>query len=187
MKKAIFLGIVFIVFAGACNKVKQLADINVDFPFDQMVNVPAVNLNGSEIFSPGGLFLPFPAVPVASNSKQQMANYNTAAEKVVKVDLKRMALTIVSPPEENFNYLDNVQLYLSANNLPEVLIAYQYNIPKGQNTLNLETVTGVNLKDYYLQDTIYLRMTAHINALPAQSGEQLKISTVFHMLANPLN
>jgi len=65
-------------------------------------------------------------------------------------------------------------------------VAWEYNIPKGQTQLNLTTNTSVNLKNYFIQDTIYFRLQAHINAIPA-TGTQLNIASVFHLLANPLD
>jgi hypothetical protein len=66
-----------------------------------------------------------------------------------------------------------------------MLLASDYSIPKGQTTLVLNIGNDVNLKNYFLQDTIYFRMTAHINSVP-YSGRRLNIASVFHMLANPL-
>jgi len=95
-------------------------------------------------------------------------------------------MQILSPATQNFDFLDTVQLYMSAPMLPEVLMAYQYNIPKGSTTLNLTTITEVDMKSYFLADTMYLRMRTYINAVPA-SGTQLNIATTFHMIANPLD
>jgi hypothetical protein len=79
-----------------------------------------------------------------------------------------------------------VQLYISAPLLPQVLVAYDYGIPKGQTTLNFVTVGDLDLKNYFLADTMYLSMRTHINAVP-ESGTQLNIATTFHMTANPLD
>ena len=104
----------------------------------------------------------------------------------VKVDLKKLSVQILTPPTQNFDFLDTIQLYLSAAGQPEMLVAYQYVIPKGATTLDFFTVTDVNLKNYFLADTMYFRMRARINTVP-EGGTKLNIASVFHMLANPLD
>jgi hypothetical protein len=185
-KITVLAGLLFFVFAMACNKVRQLANINVDIPYSTTINIPGTAVDAGLPFPPQGISLPFPAFPIATNSKQQLAQNNTIAEKVIEADLKTLSLTIVSPPDLTFDFVDSVRLYISAKNLPEQLVAYEYNIPKGLHTLNLTTNTNVNLKDYFLQDTMYFRFYTHINSLPPKTDGQLNVAAVMHVLANPL-
>jgi len=188
MKKMMLMaGIVLIGSSMACNKVKQLANINVNIPYSSQITIPLFAGDSAGIaLPPGGATLPFPVLPVATNSQQYLSEYNTSSSKILDVDLNSLAMQILSPASQNFNFLDTIQVYISANSQPEMLVAYMYNIPKGLTTLNLITNTGVNLKNYFVQDTIYFRLNAHINAIPA-SGTQLNIASVFHLLANPLD
>jgi hypothetical protein len=186
MKKSFILFTIAIcVIVAACSKVKDLANISVDLPYSQQVSVPVDTSYVAGVPIPGGITLPFPSVPFATNSKDIMAQYKTSADKIIKVSLKGLSLQILSPAGQNFDFMDSIQIYMSATTQPEVLIAHQYEISKGQTTLTLVTDTSVNLKDYFVQDTISYRLTTHINATPPQ-GTQLNISSVFHLLANPL-
>ncbi len=188
MKSLIILAnLSLLLFATGCRKVKQLANINVDIPYSQVIEVPAVpGYNYGVPLPAGGVLLPFPAIGLPTNSEQYVIQYNTSIEKVTSVDLKSMAISIQLPADQNFDFLDNISVYISANALPEMLVAYKNEVPKGLKTLEMFTVTSVNLKNYYLQDTVYFRITSHINSVPP-GGEQLKLTSVFHMLANPLN
>ena len=114
-----------------------------------------------------------------------MVTYSTAANKIISVGLQSLALQIQAPATQNFDFLDSVQVYISAAGQPELLVAYQYSIAKGQTTLNMNPVTDVNLKNYFVQDTIYFRLTTHVNAIPA-TGTQLNIASSFHVQANLL-
>lgn len=187
MKRAIIAAILALasVYTG-CSKIKKLADINVDIPYNTQVSVPQVQGDTAGISLPMGVSLSFPSIAVATNSQQYLKTYGTAANMVTFVYLKSLAIAIISPTNRNFDFLDRVDLYLSAQDLPEQLVASQNNIPKGASTLNLVTNTSVNLKDYFVKDTIYFRLDARINAIPP-AGEELNISSVFHMTANPLN
>ena len=185
MKKFILCSAIISAFFTGCSKVKSLADINVDIPYEQQVQVPAV-AGYSDIFPlpPGGVSLPFPAVAVATGSKGYLDQYHTSSSKVVSVSLKGLNLVIQAPQGETFDFLDSVQLFISAPAMPEILVAYDYNIPRGQTSLSIP-VTNNDLKNYFLQDTMYFREQMHINALPA-AGTGLDIKSVFHLVANPL-
>jgi hypothetical protein len=180
-------GIAFVALFASCNRITQLANINVNIPYSAQVTVPQVPGDAAGIpLPPGGISLPFPTMPIATNSQQYIAEYQTSAAKIVDVDLQSLALQILSPADQNFNFLDSVEIFISTSTLPEMLVAYAYDIPQGQTTLNLTTETNLNLKTYFIQDTIIFRMSAHINAIPA-SGTQLNIASTFHLLANPLD
>lgn len=171
----------------SCEKTTNLADINVDLNYNQTVTIPSVpGYNFGVPLPSGGVDLSFPAVPFATQSQTYVTEYNTSVEKIKKIDLKKMDMLVKSPDSLNFDFLDRVDIYVSSKTLPEVLVGYAENIPKGSKSLNLFTITSVNLKDYFVKDTMYMRMQAHINAVPPPGGV-LETKTVFHMLANPLN
>jgi hypothetical protein len=170
----------------ACNGIKNLANINIDIPYSSQVSVPDVPGYTTGIPLPTvGLDLPSVTVGFATNSQTYLSQYGTAANMVVSVTLKGMNIQIQSPPGQNFDFLDNIQIYMSAKGQPEVLAVSQSSIPKGTTTMVLTPNQELNLKNYFVQDTIYMRLAGHINALPA-AGEQLNINSVFHLVANPL-
>ena len=186
MKKTLLsCAIIVIALNTGCKKVKDLANISVDLPYTQQVTIPPVD--GYTFGFPlpaGGVGLPFPRVSLPTNSKAYLEQYHTTSAKVIKVGLKSMVIELTAPLSQNFDFLDTVQLYISAPSQTEILAAYQYNVPKGQTTLIL-TTSDVNLKDYFLQDTMYLRTNMHVNAVPAP-GAQMNIKSVFNLVANPL-
>src|ERR1017187_5675450 len=88
MKKMIFLALGLMTIATGCNKIKQLANINVDIPYTSQVNVPAVPGDAYGVALPqGGISLPFPTVSFATNSQQYLSEYNTSSSKILDVDL----------------------------------------------------------------------------------------------------
>lgn len=187
MKKTILMcSVALVALTTGCKKVKDLANISVDIPYTQQVTIPSNS--GYEFGFPlpaGGASIPFPAVAITTNSQSYLDQYHTTASKVIKVALKGLVLELTSPPGQNFDFLDSVQIFISAPSHPEMLVAYKYNIGKSQTTLTLITSNDVNLKDYFLEETMSLRTTMHINAVPAP-GAQMNISTVFNLVANPL-
>ena len=99
--------------------------------------------------------------------------------------LSNINMQIIAPPDQYFDFLDTIQLYISTETQPEVLVAYQYNIPKWMKQISLVIVPNVNLKNYFVQDSITVRLNAHINAIPA-SGTEVQLSGKFSVTANPL-
>jgi len=188
MKRIMYLGLVIVIAViGGCSKVKQLANINIDIPYTAQISVPEFAGDTAAIgLPPGGVSLPFPAIPVITNSQQYVAQYKTSTDKIVSFDLTKMQVQITAPNGQNFDFMDSIAIYISANTQPEILVAYQYTISKGQTTLVLNITPNLNLKNYFIQDTMYFSINTHVNAIPA-SGTQLNISSSFHLLANPLD
>jgi hypothetical protein len=187
MKKTMVLAAIGIVLFSACSKIKQLANINVDIPYSQQFSVPQVAGDTQGVALPaGGISLSFPAVGFATNSQQYISQYNTAVSLITDVDLKSLELQILSPATQNFNFIDSVQIYISAPSQPLVLVAYEYNLPQGSTSLNLTTLTSVNLKNYFVQDSIYFTLVTRLNAIPA-TGTQMNMAAQLNLLANPLN
>ncbi len=184
MKKITVL-LVLVAFA-ACQKVKNLANISFNVPYSQTISVPGVPGYLYGISLPdGGLDLPFPAVTVATNARQYFDQYHASSKNVVSVYLSSLDMQVIAPPNQFFDFLDSIQLFISTETQPEVLVAYEYNIPKFQKEIILSVVPGLNLKDYFVQDSMTVRLNAHVNAVPA-SGTQLQISGQFRCTANPL-
>lgn len=188
MNKIISVAMIAIIFLlPGCIKVGQIGNINFNVPYSQQVDVPQVADDSFGTALPaGGISIGLPAVGFATNSGQYLVTYNTSASKITTVDLKSLSLQILAPATQNFDFLDSVQVYISAQDQPKMLVAYQYSVAKGLTTLSMNTVTDVNLKNYFIQDTIYFRINTHVNAIPA-TGTQLNIASSFHVLANLLN
>ncbi len=179
--------VALIAFFAGCSKLKQIANINVDIPYTAQIAIPPLSVDTAGAALPaGGLSISLPSVSFATNSAQYIAQYHTAANMIINVDLESLSLQLAAPANQNFDFLDSVQLYISADGQPEVMVAWLYSVPKGQSTINLSTNKNVNLKNYFVKTTMTYRLQAHINAVPA-SSTLLNIGSVFHMLANPLN
>ncbi len=185
MKKLLIPAVAIAMLAG-CVKIRQIANINVNIPYTQEIAIPKYNGVPAGLPIPfGGAQLSTPRVAMATNSQAYLAQYNTIAEKIVSLDLAALSIEIAGNTRQNFDFMDNVQVYVSGKQHGEVLLAYQNNIPRGQKLLNLNTAADVNLKDYFLEDSMYYRVETHINAVP-ESGETLRVNSTFHLVANPL-
>lgn len=185
MRKALLLLFVPVLII-ACNKTKQLTEVNVDLPYT--LELDAGKFPDSAHYAslpPGGLKVDFPTLPLTPNAQSYLDQYNTTANKINSVTLKSLVLQMTSPPGRNLDFLKRVTVSLSADTLATIRVAHLENIPKGQTSISLND-TSADLKPYFLQPVIYVQISATFDSIPP-SGTHINAITTFHLSANPLN
>ena len=182
MKKS--LVVVALLGAGlvGCDKLKNLATISTNVNYSAEVDMPLGVDSSITVTGDTTVNIPF---VYATNADDVLSNNNTSSDKLISAELSKLSMKITQPATQNFDFLDTVRVYLSADGLPEVLAAKQYPIGKGLQKVDMDT-TGVALKPYFLQDSVRIRLNAHANALP-MSGTKLSLNSTFRITANPLN
>jgi len=183
MKRVAFLLILMTICILACRKIKQLANINVNIPYSYDLAVPAY-IDTISVPSNGGLDVDLPVIPIQTNSKQYLDQYHTSSSKIVDLKLKSLTLKIIQPPGGNFNFVSAMSAYISASSLPEVQVASVANIPKGVDSVTM-ICSGADLRDYFLSETMYVRMMGHFTRVPPPNTT-FRIQAVFALRANPL-
>ncbi|HFX18281.1 MAG TPA: hypothetical protein ENK64_04010 [Flavobacteriales bacterium] len=173
MKKAIVLfSLLFLV--SACEKLDKLTQFNMEY--NETITIPAS----------AGIDLPFNIITpdVDTNSESTFEINDTRKDLIEKINLKTLDLTITSPPDADFSFLKSIKIYISAEGLPEVKIAWKDDIPANANKINLE-VTDRDLKDYIKADKFKLRVETVTNELISQDHE-IKVHAVFFVDAKIL-
>lgn len=157
--------VALMIFFSSCQKVnvlKNLTNLKFDLPYSQEYTAPGLDSN---IQLPStGLSYSFPAMPVATNATESMKNLNVNENQVEKMTLKSFSQQIFNTAG-GFDFADSLQVYVSAKDMPEILMAYSYDIPKNTDSLAFNC-TDENLKPYMLKDTVYMRMQGHFNSIP---------------------
>jgi hypothetical protein len=120
--------------------------------FDVSQTIPQQTVPGSPL---GGLlpsFLPSP-FPINIDVKQQEAMHGTGP--ATSANLKSLTFQALphDKPSGNFNFVDSIQVFVAAPNLPMVQIAQTPSTFKGNGTvqvttLSLDVVPNVNLLPY---------------------------------------
>jgi hypothetical protein len=103
---------------------------------------------------------------------------------IESVKLEEMKLTITSPAGKSFSFLKDIQLYLSAPNLPEILVAEKLNVSSTTGELLLD-VKDVELKEYLKKDKLSLRSQVLTDEMLTQSI-QIKADSRFFVDAKIL-
>jgi hypothetical protein len=181
MKKIYFLAIAALVSFNACNKdVKSFANVDEDIPYHEEVEVPI----GSSIAIPLPLILDSSQYyAFATNYQSYMSQYNTSPQKVISVKMKKLSLKITNPPNGNFNFLDSIVVYVLSNG-QEKLAGFKA-IPNGVQEVELN-ITNEDYKQEFLEDSVHVKLRGFLSEIPV-NGTKIDVSTVFHLLANPLN
>jgi hypothetical protein len=151
MKKWILIALgSFLIFQiQGCKKFKKYTEFDVN-------NTSNFTIPSSNYF----INLPFDFTTLESttNIQERIDNEGSSSKLIDRVTLTKLTLLINNPTNGNFDFLNSVEIYLSSNNLPEILAAWQYDIPENSSRA-LDLSTGnTNLKEYMKESNLTLRV-----------------------------
>lgn len=181
-KRLIYIILPAMMLIAACKRIKDLADISVTVPYTGETELPALGGGGTPI--PGGVNLSLPVIGVETQSAKYIEEYNTSPDNVKHAILRELSMQLLTPPNGTFDFVDSIEVYISARGLPEIMSAYRYGIPPGTDSVAMQCIDD-NLKAYFLKDSIFIRLQAHFISVP-DSALKLRMNTKFNVVANPL-
>lgn len=121
-------------------------------PFDVTQTVPEQQVPGSPL---GGLLPSILPSPFAMNIDVQQETQKRDTGPARSANLKALVFTATphDMPRGNFDFVDEIHIYVapaqgSGSSLPMTEIARKAPVPKGQTTLPLDVVPGVDLLPY---------------------------------------
>ncbi|MGI9545181.1 MAG: hypothetical protein ACR2MX_18105 [Cyclobacteriaceae bacterium] len=127
----ILLAGIGIIAMGSCSKIE---DTFLRFDIDETyeMTIPIIPFDSIEA--------PVPTPDVTSTFDQAFEANSTRADKVRDIRLTKLKFTIVDPPDEDFSFMKDVELYLAAQGVETTLMAFKYNISEDVGAvLELET------------------------------------------------
>lgn len=178
MTKIFFLLISTTLFISSCNIQETLEEITT------------FNIRNSIDFSipsSSGINLPIDVAtpPVETSSQQTFENNNTQANLVENVNLNQLTLTITSPDNRTFGFLQSLKIYISNDTEGSTLIAEMQDIPEDVGSvLELET-TGENLDAYIKENSYGLEFNA-VTRETVNSQTDITADMVFEVRAKVL-
>jgi hypothetical protein len=158
-----------------CKEIDKLTQF--DMEFNETVVVP----------SSTGINLPFNILTpdVETNSESTFAVNDTRKDLVEEIKLTTLNLTLTSPSNADFSFLESISVFILAEGLSEAKIAWKDNIPDGIGTvLNLE-ITDADLKEYIKKDKFSLRLNTVTDEF-LTSDHQIDVHSVFFVNAKIL-
>ena len=174
MKKYAIL-LLFLVSISSCKKIDKLTQFDIDLENNVTIRA-SIPINTP---------LDIPTPPISTNSEDTFDNNNTSKDLIEKAILKKMKLTITNPSRGNFDFIKNIEIYISADNLPEVKMAWKLNHTNdGKNTLNLDTSSD-DLQEYIKKNQINIRVRTTTDEILTQDYD-VKIEYTFSIDAEIL-
>lgn len=146
IKKSILLS-ALVVFIGSCDRIDELTMFDVEY-------TTSFTIPSSSIID-----LPFDITTpeTTTNSEATFENNDTRSDLVESVKLRELRLDLTAPSDGDFNFLNEIEIFINAEGLPEVLIASDLNIePNGLQSINLD-VEDTELREYIRGETYTLR------------------------------
>ena len=167
--------LITVLLLPGCKAVKKLTQFSLKF--NQTIIIP----------STVGINLPFNinTPPMATNSVAEFERNNTNSSLVERIELRQLRLKLTAPSNSDFSFLNSVKIFLSADGLPETLVAWRENIPDNVGKeLDLQT-TNADLKAYVMKERISLRVSTVTDKLIA-SEHHIDLEATFFVDARLL-
>jgi len=145
----IILLIAGIALLGGCETIDKLTQFDMDY--EETITIP----------SSIGINLPFTiwTPNIKTNSEEVFQINDTHKDLIEEIVLKELNLNVVSPQGGDFSFLKDIEVYISAEGLDEIKIAWKYDIPDDAGaSISLET-TNADLKEYIKLDEFKLKLT----------------------------
>ncbi len=159
MKKYILLLVIILFAAFSCKKLDKKTQFDIE------------NTTQSTIPSAVGINLPFnlPTPTITTNIEQEMEANNSRKDLIEYANLKELKLSINSPTTANFDFLNDMEIYIKADGLSKQKIAEIHNIPENHlKELNLTVVPDLDLQKYIKKDKYYLDITVKTDKINLQ-------------------
>lgn len=166
---------IMILLSTSCKKISELTK------FDLRYN------NETTIEAGVGTLLPFdintPDIP--TQTEDEFKGHNTGKNLVQSIKLKELKISIVSPADQNFDFLKSIEVYISASGQQEIKAAWKTDMSDaGVKEIVLDCSTA-DLKPYVMSDTYKLRLKNTTDKVLNQDVN-IKIASVFTVDANVL-
>lgn len=144
--------------------------------FDVDYETSFVIQNGTGVSLPVSMITP----DIESNSEAEFEVNDTRKDKIQHITLTSLRLEIINPPGQEFDFLEDIELFISADGLDEVLLASIYDIDNSVgSSLNL-TCSESDFQEYIKKDKFKLRVKTISDEYNVNDVE-IKVLTTFNV------
>jgi len=131
----------------SCKKVDKLTQFDMNYDSSVIVE------------STFGMNVPFNIYTpnITTNSESTFESNDTRKDLIESINLKTLTMTISNPEGDDFSFLKSIEIYISADGLSDIMVAWKDNISDNDTELNFET-SSADLKDYVKKDSFKLKV-----------------------------
>jgi len=151
--KIIIIPLIITVLLTSCKLIDGWTQFEVDY--SSFVTLPQdLNINQSEDVYPSA---------IEANLKAKVEDEGSSMDKIESVELTDLDLRITSPTGKDFQFLNSVELYMNAEGLDEIKVAWKDDVPTSVgDALSLNT-SSKDLTDYLVKEVVTLRLNTVLN------------------------
>jgi len=173
-KKSIFVICLFALIT-SCDKLDELTKF--DMEYSQRATIP----------SSAGIDLPFDVFTpeIETNSESTFEVNDTRKDLIEEIKLTELELVIISPDGADFSFLNSIEVYISADGLEEIKIAYLEEVPDDAGSVVTLDTADTDLKEYIKSDEFSLRLNTVTDELMSTDHE-LEVNSTFFVDAKIL-
>ncbi|MEN7551229.1 hypothetical protein AAG747_25145 [Rapidithrix thailandica] len=153
------VGLFLLLFS--CKELDKLTQFNM--PYEASVTIDS----SIGIDVPGNFYSP----EIETNSESTFAVNDTRKDLVEEILLTQMSLELKSPEDGDFSFLNEISIYMSAEDLDEIKIAWKENIPAEPGKKIEMEVSNQDLKAYIKKDKFTLRVNSVTDEFITQDHE----------------
>ena len=146
MTRFLILGLTGMMLLG-CSK-EGFTKFNLDY------ESTAVIQSGIGISIPYTINIP----NIATNSESEFEVNDTRKDKIQHISLTSLNIEITSPSGQEFDFLEDIELFISADGVEETMLAYVYNMDNSVgNTISL-TCLQSDFQEHIKKDKVTIRV-----------------------------
>ena len=161
--------------SNSCKKIDQFTQFTMDF------NNEIVIPSSTGISLPINLLTP----EVETNSESTFEVNDTRKDLIEEIRLTSLILTLNAPNNADFSFLESISVYMNAQDLPEVEIAWKDDVPDNVGNQISLNVSNEDFKEYIKKDEFSLRVNTITDEI-LTSDHQIDISSNFFIDAKIL-
>jgi len=138
-----------IALFSSCKKVDKFTQFEKDY--NSEATIPSLI----------GINLPFnlPTPEITTNIDKELEVNDTKKDLIEKATLKQLKVSIVTATNQNFNFVNDIDIYINSNSFPKKKIAFLHAIPENNSKVLLfDLIEDLDIKDYIKEDKFKLEL-----------------------------
>ncbi|WP_299781625.1 hypothetical protein [uncultured Formosa sp.] len=165
----------FILIITSCSTLDDFTKFEISYK--ESVTIPAT--------TPIDLPFTISTPEISTNSESTFEVNDTSKDLIEDIKLTEFKLTLINPNDEDFSFLETIEIYIAADGLEDTKLAWNSTpIENNTNVMYLET-SDEDLKDYIFEDSFYLKIETGTDEVLTEDYD-IDIKTIFYVDAKIL-
>jgi hypothetical protein len=175
MKNQLLIAAILIAGFFGCKALSKLTQFEIEY--NEEVVIPSTLV----------VNLPFNVTTpdISTDSESKFSVNDTRKNLIEFISLKSMTLDLTQPEDGNFGFLKSISIYIKADGLDEIKIAWLDDIPSDPGTTLELNTSDEDLQEYIKMDKFSLRVNTITNEI-ITSDHHIGINSVFFVDAKIL-